>query len=163
VRAGDSVWRIENRGALDTLRFDEAANLHVDYARSRGVIGHTRTNGSLYVALDSADASPVLAMSRGVEPAASAIVLNDSRWRIHTAARDGKAVTFRAEGFGDGEMRWRAAPGTYKLSWRSAAGRKGAQRSSAGADGLATFRIPSEGANDVQVRIEPDSEVAKTQ
>lgn len=157
--AGDLSWRVENRGALDTLRFDLADGLHVDYAKSSGVLGHTRTNGSLYLALDSASATPIVALARGAEPATASILLNDSRWRVHSGASDGKALNFAAEGFGEGEMRWHAPPGRYRLSWRSAKGVTGEQTATA-QDGLVAFRLPSAGFNDVTARIEPHMESA---
>lgn len=163
ARTGELSWRIENRGALDTLRFDAAQALYVDYVKSKGVIGHTRTNGSLYVALDSAEATPVLTLARGPEPAPAAVMLNDSRWRVFGAKRDGKSLAFAAEGYGDGEMRWRAPPGRYRLSWRSAKGVAGEQSAQSGPDGTVGFRIPSEGLNRVQAQIEPLMESATAQ
>jgi polysaccharide biosynthesis protein PelA len=163
ARIGDLSWRIENRSALDTIRFDAAQALHVDYARSKGVLGHTRTNGSLYVAIDSDDASPVLTLGRGPEPAATSVLLNDSRWRVYAAARSGKSLAFSAEGFGDGEMRWRAPPGRYRLTWRTAKGVDGEQTATAGPGGLVSFRIPTVGMNRVRAKIEPLMESATAQ
>jgi polysaccharide biosynthesis protein PelA len=163
VRTSDMAWRVEDRGALDTVRFDEAAGVHVDLARSRGVLGHTRANGSLYVALDSAERAPTIALAKGVEPPTQAILLNDSRWRIHTLTAQGRSIAFRAEGFGDGEMRWRAPPGAYRLSWRTARGRTGEQWASTSGDGLLAFRVPSDGANAISAQIEPDASGLRTQ
>jgi hypothetical protein len=161
ARLSDLSWKIENRSALDTLRFDDAAGLSVDYAKSPGILGHTRTNGSLYVALDSAVAEPVLTLSRGVEPTPAAITLNDSRWRIYSATRDGQALSFAAEGFGEGEMRWRAPQGRYRLTWIAAGGAKGDQTAATAPDGLVAFRIPGAGLNTVTARIEPVRESAQ--
>lgn len=163
AKLGEMSWRVERRGALDTVRFDEAANLYVDIGKSAGVIGYTRTNGSLYVALDSADPAPVVTLRRGPEPKAAILLLNDSRWRVHSLAREGKALTFRAEGYGDGDMRWSAPPGTYRIAWRTAKGETGERRAAAGGDGLLAMRIPSEGYNDIQGRIEPVDDGVKTQ
>jgi len=51
---GESSWLIQNRGALQTVRFDDAAALAVDLARSVGVLGQRKKGNSLYVALDEA-------------------------------------------------------------------------------------------------------------
>ena len=40
---GDSSWLIRNRGALQTVRFDDAADLAVDFTRSVGVLGQRKT------------------------------------------------------------------------------------------------------------------------
>jgi hypothetical protein len=57
-----SSWLIQNRGALQTVRFDDAAGLAVDFSRSVGVVGERRQGGSLYVALDEAHTEVILAL-----------------------------------------------------------------------------------------------------
>lgn len=47
-------WRIQNNGALRTLRFDQELR-HVDFGSSNGVIGQWHYQGNLYVHLDEAD------------------------------------------------------------------------------------------------------------
>jgi hypothetical protein len=167
ARLGPNQWRIENRGALDTVRFDEAANMHVNYAQSSGVLGHTRTNGSLYVALDSADRAPVLTVGEGSEPAAAAILLDNSRWRVHSKRAEAGGAGFRAEGFGNGEMTWIAPAGSAgraaRLTWRN---RSGAQRVASGqvdAMGRIAFVLPSEGHNDIDAVLTISDAGAQTQ
>src|SRR5205807_630657 len=53
TRASNLSWRIRNRGELQTVRFDDASALSVDFARSAGVIGQARKGASLYIALDA--------------------------------------------------------------------------------------------------------------
>lgn len=115
VALGPDRWRIEDRGGLQTIRFDRATFKSVDYARSMGVIGHTHYQGSLYVALDEAEPSPEIALAAldraDRMTAASRPYLVDSRWRtwgLRIAPEGGYAFT--AQGFGLGEMRW-------KLPW----------------------------------------------
>ena len=109
------AWRVSKRGALQTFRFDEAAGLEVDYMRSQGVLGSRMINGALYIALDAAvePATIALAQSR-VEPndaAASPARLVDSRWQVSNfAAPDACHFSFRAVGYGTGDMTWRVAP-----------------------------------------------------
>jgi len=62
IPVGKKQWKILNRGALQTIRFDEAAFETVDFERSRGILGHRHYQGSLYVALDEAVQEPVLAL-----------------------------------------------------------------------------------------------------
>src|SRR6185295_18130224 len=61
---GDMSWLVQNRGALQTVRFDDVAELSVDFSRSVGVIGERRKNGSLYVALDEARDDVIVALGR---------------------------------------------------------------------------------------------------
>jgi hypothetical protein len=49
---GKDAWRIDDRGRLQTIRFDRAVFRGVDFARSEGVLGQRHYQGSLYVALD---------------------------------------------------------------------------------------------------------------
>ena len=51
-------WRIEDRGAIQTVRFDRAAARSVDFLKSSGVVGQRPYQDSLYVALDPEDPVP---------------------------------------------------------------------------------------------------------
>lgn len=118
ARLGPRAWRIEERGSLQTLRFDPPLeSLAVDFARSSGVLGFTRDARALYVALDPDAASPVVALSEpGGEPGdASAPYLIESRWPVRALARAAREFAFKAGGFGAGEMVWRVAPNSR---WR---------------------------------------------
>ena len=55
-------WAITQRGAVETVRFDDADKLAVDYAASTGVLGGNRHAGSLYVALDPSVARAVVTL-----------------------------------------------------------------------------------------------------
>jgi hypothetical protein len=114
-------WRIAKRGALQTIRFDHADALAVDFANSRGVIGQMHYQGSLYIALDEA-VEPVMisvqnATSKAVDPTPYLI---DSRWRVWNVTQHSGAIRFTAQGFGKGEMTWHVpADGTYTITARS--------------------------------------------
>ena len=54
VREGERSWHIRNRGALQTLRFDDAAGLGVDFDASTGVLGQVFYQNNLYISLDPA-------------------------------------------------------------------------------------------------------------
>jgi hypothetical protein len=148
------------------VRVDDAGGLYLDYAGSKGVIGHARQNGSLYVTLDAAEAAPEILLGEGREPAPPRPVLHDARWRVFEARFDGPAIVFRAEGFGEGRMLWRAPGGpgqTMTMAWRSADGREGRSTAVADAKGLAAFAIPSHGFNRVAVRLTPKTMPQVTQ
>ncbi len=62
-------WAITRRGAVETVRFDEAQKLAVDFAASVGVMGETRHANALYVALDPAVSRAVVTLQAHSEAA----------------------------------------------------------------------------------------------
>ncbi len=116
IAVGPRAWRIEDRGALQTVRFDPPFDdAVVDFERARGVLGFRRDAGALYVALDPAEAAPVVALERAGP--ANTVYLIDSRWPIADLKRGQGTFEFAAEGFGAGTMHWRVAPdGQYALA-----------------------------------------------
>ncbi|MEQ1716064.1 MAG: hypothetical protein ABL907_08795 [Hyphomicrobium sp.] len=117
------TWSIAKRGALQTFRFDEAASLDIDWARSSGVIGANRANGALYVALDPQVPAATIAVHNtaretnadkaNVDAAGlnGAARLVDSRWQIAgVTAVSPCGFIFSAHGYGAGDMVWQAAP-----------------------------------------------------
>ena len=102
VSLGPEVWRVENRDGLQTIRFDRSTLQTVDFGRSSGVLGQRRFQGSLYVALDPAEASPVVALraAKSLGDAESSVVpyLVDSRWEVSDLKRKGSASTPGASG-----------------------------------------------------------------
>ena len=101
------VWRIANRGTLNTVRLDDAAKLTIDLQRSRGVVGFRRLNGSIYVALDSAVKPALVALSPGsANPATDLPYLVESRWQISKLKRTQCGAEFSATGFGTSQMTW---------------------------------------------------------
>ena len=111
VELGQRRWRIDNRDSLDTVRFDRAESDWVDWAASSGVVGQRHFQGSLYVALDSADRAPVIALAApGKLPAGTRPYLIQSRWMISKLCPTAAGFEFEAHGFGAGEMEWSAAP-----------------------------------------------------
>ncbi|MFQ5450078.1 MAG: hypothetical protein ACE5E9_05580 [Nitrospinaceae bacterium] len=112
IQEGPRRWRIENRGSLQTLRFDRADSLAVDFEKSRGVIGQRHYQGSLYVSLDEAEVAPVLVLrdhfQGGRFPASPVPYLVQGRWRIwDVKVPDPNQVSFSGQGFGEGEMVWK--------------------------------------------------------
>jgi hypothetical protein len=129
IPVGPLQWRIEDRGALQTLRFDAPAGRDLDPARCSGVIGRRIANGSLYVALDPAAEQPVVALSLTAggadkQPEAGRFLLDNARWRVSALEADSCSATFDAAGFGVGDMTWQApASGTYRVElYRSGSG-----------------------------------------
>ncbi len=116
-QVGASAWAVENRGALETVRFDEANELGVDLAASTGVLGATRHNGSLYVTLDREVARavirlvPRLSAEAAVVAAGARPALRDSRWRLSAFSGEECRFSLQAQGFGKGDMNFLTAPG----------------------------------------------------
>jgi hypothetical protein len=101
-------WLIRSRGALETVRFDHAGNLSVDYTRSVGVLGQRRKGEALYVALDEAQEDVLLVLAPAASAAANAPVprLIDGRWIFRDLRRRDCGFSVMAKGFGAGQMRW---------------------------------------------------------
>ena len=88
VPLGMQRWRIEDRGALQTVRFDTASGRALDLSRSTGVLGAIRHVDALYVALDPSVSTPVVALAVGEDPSGlsaepRAPVLAEARGTIH--------------------------------------------------------------------------------
>lgn len=155
VPIGDDRWRIENRDGLQTIRFDGHANRFVDFSQSHGVIGQREYQGSLYVALDSSDISPIVALagtpSRGP-------YLVQSRWLVSSMTSDGDGFVFSTRGFGGGESAWHVAPSTtFRISVTS---KSGTVRSNARSDedGLLTLSLAPSTNEPFQVSVTPARE-----
>lgn len=144
-------WTISKRGAVQTVRFDDAADIDVDEIKSSGVLGATRHQGSLYVALDPA-----------IEPAAVVIHatadlqgrlldagharLIESRWQLSSLVRTECGFTLSAQGFGPGEMIWQTAPGQAFDVEISRSGQR-----------LATDTVTADGAGGLQTHFNADA------
>jgi hypothetical protein len=109
------AWSIENRGELQTVRFDDAEAIEIDEQASRGVLGTTRKDGSLYVALDKALARAVVVVRPRSETRFSAasrprLSLVSSRWQVFDRNEQACGHSFKAQGYGPGDMMWQTAP-----------------------------------------------------
>jgi hypothetical protein len=138
-------WRVSDRGSLQTLRFDRALDRRVDFTRSSGVLGQTHFQGSLYVALDPADAAPVVALTAHDRPDrapdAPRAYLIDSRWPAEGVSFEGGDFAFRAQGYGAGEMSWKVPfPGRYRIVADDGESVRDTL-AEAGPDGILTFTL----------------------
>lgn len=122
-------WTISKRGALSTVRFDDASQLAVDPLRSVGVLGSNRHGQALYASLDPAvPIATVTLRSRVAEDVArrerlgNPASLVDSRWRLSNLVQSECGFQVRAQGFGTGEMTWLTAP---RRGYRVTASRAG--------------------------------------
>jgi polysaccharide biosynthesis protein PelA len=118
TQIGNRRWRVESRDGLDTVRFDRADRLTLDWANSSGVLGERHYQGSLYVALDPRDQAPVLALKEQntvAKAGAGRPYLVQSRWIVSHLQIRPQRFSFEAQGFGAAEMEWQTAPGVRYL------------------------------------------------
>src|SRR5882757_3485300 len=116
---GESSWLIQKRGALQTVRFDDAGALAVDLARSVGVLGQRKKGNSLYVALDEAYGEPIVALGpdSGDNAGTATPYLIDGRWTFRDLRRNEcGGFNVMAKGYGTGQMTWGGVrPGVYHV------------------------------------------------
>lgn len=182
-----STWRIVNRGELQTVRFDDADRLAIDFAKSIGVIGQQRKGGTLYVALDAAVPDAIIAVATvGVAPSAPTVkprtpgalpvtkvalspankveqrlpYLVSSRWRFSGLDRGKCGFTVDAQGYGDGEMQWGGlAPGDYRAVLRRSNGVLGEERSTVNDTGVLALAFKTDAVEPVRLEVSCRSSV----
>ncbi len=117
---GVDKWKIRNRKGLQTIRFDNAQNLTLNFSDCLGVIGCLAYQGSLYIHLDAAYEEPIVAIKQGTDATAAAHdipYLLDSDWEIWDLKREGQSISFSAKGWGKLSMRWRMpSAGDYSIA-----------------------------------------------
>jgi hypothetical protein len=102
---GEDRFQFDGRGALNTVAFDGRHAFGVDWSRSKGVVGQRHHQGRLYVMLDASVAVPVVALSTTNGNDRTPFLM-ESRWDIYGLRRAARGFSFRAQGFGQGEMTW---------------------------------------------------------
>lgn len=115
TKMDDGRWRINNRGALQTLRFDKASRKGVDFAESTGVVGQKYVHGNLYVFLDPSVGAPIIKIKNNEKitayPASATPYLLESRWQIRNLIYGKNSLRFAAYGYGPCDMRWKMPEG----------------------------------------------------
>jgi len=153
VPTGPRSWRILDRGELQTIRFDQATTVAVDFARSSGVVGARHTQGSLYVYLDGDAPTPEIVLTDDptpwIEPQAPRPYLVESSWRIWHLQPGDNGLAFESEGYGSGQMTWRVAPNSR---WQASIGAQSVA-AAAGPEGLLTVTVPASGEAPAPVSI----------
>ncbi len=155
-------WRITNRGQLQTIRIDNSTLRSVDFERSSGVIGQRHYQGSLYIALDPDDPSPVIALhpveTSGSIPAAARPYLVHGRWELSGMQFDSETLKFRAQGFGSGELFLKMpAAGSFRTSVVETNGATWERLDRTDAEGLLRVDLGPNGIDGVAVTISPFS------
>jgi len=165
IPLGSQTWRIENRGALQTIRFDEAAHLAVDMDKSQGVMGQRYYQKNLYVSLDAAKKTAVIALTNNPSgapfPSASKPYLVQGRWQISNLQflRDDRIV-FTAQGFGNGDMVWKVPrPGQYDIQFTDEAGIKHTVKASTDENGILAFHLQPLAINKIMISLTRVNEI----
>ncbi len=111
VKLGDNSWKILNRGAVQTIRFDKATLQTVNFNKSKGVLGQFHYQGSLYVALDPEYDTPIISLKNKANIAgydyATRPYLIKSNWKIKDLHIGKDMLSFAASGFGAGSIVWK--------------------------------------------------------
>jgi hypothetical protein len=155
-RLSSNTWRISDRGALQTIRFDADESREVDIRSSTGVIGQKRNGSTLYVALDETIEPAVIVLGPPApsRTASRGFALLESRWLVRRIIRGQCALGLEAQGYGDGSFAWSDVDsGRYIITvdqgghevWRQSAESDGA--------GILKFRLPVSAIDPVSVRI----------
>lgn len=105
---GKDHWRVENRGELETIRIDNATLKAVDFKHSKGVVGQTYYQGSLYIALDDRIEKPVIKLKSvdksGGYPASQDPYIIESNWKIKGLQFGKYSLSFATTGFGNSDI-----------------------------------------------------------
>jgi len=156
-RVGNATWRISNRDALQTIRFDAAEGREVDFRSSVGVIGQKRNGTTLYVALDETIEPAVVvlgppALSRTISSRGLALV--ESRWLVRHVVKDECALSFEAKGYGEGSFTWSdATSGRYIITVDRAGQEVWRQTAEADEAGRVKFVLPVSAIDPVTIRM----------
>ncbi|MCC6919922.1 MAG: hypothetical protein IT548_12005 [Alphaproteobacteria bacterium] len=141
-RLAGFAWRIRERGALQTLRFDDTG-MHVDWKASQGVLGAARAFDGLYIALDPDDPEAVVALTQAPWAPPPFPVLVESRWSVFGLMRTGERASMTVEAEGGGAMAWQTEPGSHwEIRLAPKAGGLLRYRITADGDGVIAFGLP---------------------
>ncbi|MBR1123215.1 hypothetical protein JQ628_16940 [Bradyrhizobium lablabi] len=156
-RVGSAAWRISNRGALQTIRFDGAEDREVDIQLSVGVVGQKRAGTTLYVALDEAieQATVVLRPLAHSGTDAPSMTLVESRWRVGHLVKGPCTASFAARGYGSGSFLWSGAvPGYYTIKVARAGEDIWQQTAQADSAGNLKFVVPATARDAVEIKMD---------
>lgn len=110
-KLGATSWKILSRKGLQTMRFDRAEHLNVDFSKSKGVMGFNVYQESLYVHLDPMEREPIVTLSQEIPKDA---YLMDSSWEVWDFDRE--KMSFQTCGWGKLLMRWKMPEeGEYQI------------------------------------------------
>ncbi|MDP1723735.1 MAG: hypothetical protein Q8L85_03445 [Alphaproteobacteria bacterium] len=163
TQLGDQTWQVKNRVALNTIRFDEASLKEIDWEKSSGVIGQTYAQGSLYVALDKRNKTPIIALkerdSVAAQPSTSSKpYLISSRWRMWNVDFKENGLTFIAQGYGPGDMSFYCPlPGSYQIQGHTKDARLFSYNSKTDKNGILKISVKESGIEPISLILTPET------
>lgn len=117
LKTGRLRWQIADRGALQTVRFDNASGLALDLIGSTGVLGAVRKDDVLFVSLNPTAQLPEIALvensiASGIQSDTTGIAIATSNLQIVAFERGRCSVGFETSGTGAGHVVAIAQPDT---------------------------------------------------
>ncbi len=158
-KTGPMQWLVTARDGLQTVRFEHAEALSVNVAKSQGVVGSTRSEGSLYVALDASVTDALIVLqSAKQENTASHVAppaqLEQARWKIRDLRRSECGFSFTAQGFGAGQFEWKdMKAAAYHVAASSKDGPVWEVTTAVGREGRLQFEIPAYGIEPLTIKV----------
>lgn len=152
---GGLSWRVANRGALNTMRFDRPGDLRLDWERSEGVMGAARVGDALLVSLDPDVDAPLIALTRTPFEPPYFAVLVESRWSVAGLARDADNAAMRVQGYGPGDMVWQVEPNSeWEIRFQPEGKPMWRWRAVVGDEGVIALSLPAEAAEGAALAFE---------
>ena len=149
---GNRSWQIRNRGAVQTIRFDDAGDSDAALALSRGVIGQRHVGHVLYVALDEAVDPAIVVLDSSKRAPAGRLALEESRWLVRNVTTNPCALRFDAQGYGAGEFSWSgASSGRYSIRATRSSQELWRENAEPDAEGRLRFTVPVAGIAPVTI------------
>lgn len=145
---GPGLWRIRNRGGLQTLRLDRARSHALDMAASEGVMGARRKGDSLYIALAPGVETPLVALTKddrqsGIVLGSPVPALLGSRPVVETWNRGSCSIELELSGFSEGKVTLAAEPGAQYEVAISGVDEDGRRAVTADAAGILAIDVPT--------------------
>src|SRR5262249_50890434 len=151
---GEMSWLVQNRGSLQTLRFDDIGDLTVDFSRSVGVLGQRRKGSSLYVAMDEAHADVTVALTADHAGLAETPHLIDGRWTFRDLRRHDCGFAVMAKGYGTGQMIWGGLrSGVYHVAVRDGRETVWEDETEVGDDGRLALTADADAINPLEIEV----------
>ncbi len=142
-RLDDGIWRIKNRGEVQTVRFDDAAHLRVEWGKTEGVMGAARVGAALYVSLDPDAPEPVVAITNLPWVVPPFPVLVEARWHVSGLKRTVETADMNVSGNGPGDMVWSVEPHSkWEIRFTPSNGETWRYKATVSDDGLLSFALP---------------------
>lgn len=161
-RIGEGSYSIKDRGAVETIRFDRASLLGIDFSKSKGVVGQRHLHGSLYIFLDGSVQDNIVSVKEieptAFEPVEDVLYLTSSNFRVSDWRQvEGGGMEALFTGFGPLKLELKAeSDGVFVAEYTMRDGEKRRVKAKS-VQGRINFLCPMAGKNVVRVRVGKES------